>query len=271
MKLDDWLIQAEQQLKNAGILTARLDALVILEDCLDKDRVYLLAHPELTLTSEQQATLTAQLIRRGAHEPLAYIRGFSEFYGRQFMVNEHVLEPRPESEMIIDLLKQYAAPTSRIADIGCGSGALAITAQLELPEAQVAAVDIDPNCLAVTMRNANKHHTAIQLFEGDLLEPFLQKSGNFTPEILLCNLPYVPDNFSINQAAAHEPSLALFGGPDGLDLYRRLFDQLNNLATKPLVISEALPSQHASLQQIAQQYGYQLLQTADFIQVFSAH
>lgn len=271
MKLNDWLVQAEQLLTGAHINTARLDALVLLEDCLGKDRAYLLAHPEITVTDEQQTALAAQLARRCTHEPLAYIRGHSEFYGRQFMVNKHVLEPRPESEAIIDVLKKYAAPASRIADIGCGSGALAITTKLELPVATVAAVDIDPNCLAITKQNAERHHVTVQLFEGDLLQPFLQKSCNFLPDVLLCNLPYVPNDYPVNKATMHEPSLALFGGPDGLDLYRRLFDQIDNLTDKPLVLSESLPSQHEALHEIAQQHGYKQVQVTDFVQIFSAN
>src|SRR4051812_18952492 len=93
-------------LRDAGIGTARLDAMVLLEDCLSKDRAHLLAHPELELTAEQEKLLDAQIKRRLAHEPLAYIRGKTEFYGRDFLINKYVLEPRPESETIIDLLKK---------------------------------------------------------------------------------------------------------------------------------------------------------------------
>jgi release factor glutamine methyltransferase len=270
MKVNDWLAQAEQQLTVANVPIARLDALVLLEDCLKKDRAYLLAHPETVLDSAQQQALAAQLKRRCAHEPLAYIRGYSEFYGRQFIVTNKVLEPRPESETMIDLLKQHAAQASHIADIGTGSGALAITAKLELPSAQVAAVDIDEQCLKVAARNASNLGVSIELLSGDLLQPFLQKSCNFMPDVLLCNLPYVPDDFHINRAASHEPDLALFGGPDGLDLYRRLFAQVDRLQTKPVIMTESLPNQHAELQAIAVNHGYTLATKDDFIQLFTA-
>ena len=270
MKANDWLDQAKAQLEHAGITTARLDSLVLLEDCLRQDRATILAHPDQELTTAQQAKLQRQVDRRCQHEPLSYIRGKTEFYGREFELNQYVLEPRPESEAMIDLLKQLKLPVAKIADIGTGSGALAVTAQLELPQSSVAAVDIDERCLTVATRNAAKYEVNIQLFHSDLLQSFLQKSCNFLPEVLLCNLPYVPDEYQINRAATHEPSLALFGGPDGLDLYRALFAQASQLTKRPIILTESLPPQHAALREIAAKSGYSQTAEEDFIQVFQA-
>lgn len=268
MRINDWLFTASASLQESSISTARLDCLVLLEDCLQKDRAFILAHPELELSAKQLAVLQQQLTRRSSHEPLAYIRGKTEFYGREFFIDERVLEPRPESETMIDLLKELGTPAVNIADIGTGSGALAITAQLELPEARVAAVDIDPSCLSVAAKNAAFHEGSIELFPGDLLQPFLQKSCNFVPDVLLCNLPYVPDSFQINRAATHEPALALFGGPDGLDVYRTLFTQAAKLPKKPVILTESLPPQHPALTDIATSYGYRQKVEDDFIQLF---
>src|SRR5882757_1080566 len=125
MRVDDWLKQAQQKLETAGIGTARLDTLVLLEDELNKSRAHLLAHPELNLTPKNVQVLSEQLARRARHEPLAYLRGKTEFYGREFVVRPAVLEPRPESETMIELLKAADLPAKlRIADIGTGSGAL---------------------------------------------------------------------------------------------------------------------------------------------------
>jgi release factor glutamine methyltransferase len=268
MKINDWLVAAQRQLAQADIATARLDSLVLLEDQLQLDRAYLLAHPEAELSPENTAQLALLLERRTQHEPLAYIRGFTEFYGRKFVVNKHVLEPRPESETIIELLKKLAPDTKHIADIGTGSGALAITAQLELPTAEVSAVDIDDACLAVVELNAALHDVRIAIAKGNLLEPFLA-TNTFQPDVLLCNLPYVPTDYKINTAAKYEPALALFGGTDGLDFYRTLFEQLESLATKPgLILTESLPAQHIALQTIAKARGYDLQMTDDFIQAF---
>lgn len=268
MKANSWLTDAQAQLEQAGIATARLDALVLLEDCLQTDRVRILAHPDTPLTAAQAATLSEQLARRCRHVPLSYIRGKTEFYGREFYLNDSVLEPRPESETMIDMLKELGRPAAAIADIGTGSGALAVTAKLELPDSSVAAVDIDDACLRVAARNASQHRAAIRLFPGDLLQPFLQKSCNFVPDVLLCNLPYVPDNFQINRAATHEPSLALFGGQDGLDVYRRLFAQAAQLPVMPLILTESLPPQHPALAAIAADYGCAQHTEQDFIQLF---
>lgn len=268
MKINDWLIASQKQLTAAGISTARLDALVLLEDQLQLDRAYLLAHPEAELSPENSSQLAAKLTRRAQHEPLAYIRGFSEFYGRKFVVNKQVLEPRPESETIIELLKKLAPSAKHIADIGTGSGALAITAKLELPAADVSAVDIDEACLSVVELNAALHDVRISLAKGNVLEPFLA-ADTFKPDVLLCNLPYVPTNYEINAAAKHEPALALFGGADGLDLYRTLFEQSEQISVRPsLVLTESLPTQHASLQAIALKHDYELQVADDFIQAF---
>ncbi|HZP55379.1 MAG TPA: hypothetical protein VFB03_01250, partial [Candidatus Saccharimonadales bacterium] len=108
MRLDLYISQATNRLGKAGIGTAQLDTLIMLEDELKKDRAQLLAHPETELSKTQLKRLNAKLHRREKHVPMAYIRGFTEFYGRKFRVNRHVLEPRPESETMIELLKQLA-------------------------------------------------------------------------------------------------------------------------------------------------------------------
>jgi release factor glutamine methyltransferase len=265
--IDQWLLAATTQLSETGVGTARLDCLVLLEDCLNKNRAKLLAEPEQELTTEQIEWLGRRVVCRAQHEPLAYIRGKTEFYGRQFMVTPDVLEPRPESETIIDLLKKLPKKERlTVIDVGTGSGALGITAAIELHEVQVIGVDIDPSCLKVARKNADLHKTTIDLKVGDLLEG-LQVSEGTT---IIANLPYVPNNHSINQAATFEPKLAIFGGLDGLDLYKEMFKQIDVLSLKPLhVITEALPNQHIELAKIAQQHGYNLTLTDDFIQQFS--
>jgi release factor glutamine methyltransferase len=223
----------------------------------------------MTLNDEQIRTLDEQITRRALHVPLAYMRGKTEFYGREFIVNDFVLEPRPESETIIDLLKRLPRKDGEIIiDVGTGSGALAITAKLEIPAANVMAIDIDPNCVELTVQNAAKHDAEISTHLGDLLEPIASKQpAHYT---LLCNLPYVPDNFHINQAATHEPRLAIFGGPDGLDLYRKLFQQITKLKIKPqYILAESLPPQHEVMGEIAATNGYEIRQTEDFIQLFT--
>lgn len=261
----EWLKAATQQLGEAAIPTARLDSLVLLEDALNTNRAQLLAEPDARLTPEQVSHLQAQLARRATHEPLAYIRGKTEFYGREFIVNQHVLEPRPESETIITLLKQLSPKQHiKLADIGSGSGALGITAALELGLDTVYLHDIDPQTLEVARKNAAHYNVHATFVQTNLINNY-----NADYEILLCNLPYVPDDFTINTAATHEPSIAIFGGPDGLDLYRQMFAQITKLPFQPTyVLTESLPPQHDALRQIAKTAGYKLAMSEDFIQLF---
>jgi release factor glutamine methyltransferase len=305
MHATHWLDQAVMLLNESGIGTARLDALVLLEDATGRDRSWLLAHPEFELNQEQVRSLEDLLQQRTTHLPLAYIRGKTEFYGRTFLLNSHVLEPRPESESMIDLLKslplftsrkisahspedagtstvaQADHPTSkkgertpkyptdpakivRIADVGTGSGALGITAQLELQNTEVDLLEIDEQAMQVAQSNVDLFTLNIRVIQSDLLEKSAQ---NY--DVLLCNLPYVPDTYTLNTAALHEPKIAIFGGPDGLDIYRKLFDQIKIVDQKPLyILTEALPPQHTALAAIAEKHGYRQQKVDDFIQLF---
>lgn len=281
MTVDDQLYQAQKLLEGAGVATARLDALILLEDVTGKDRAWLLAHPEHRLPPAQQAKLTKLLKRRARHTPLAYLRGTTEFYGRNFVITPAVLEPRPESETMIYLLVGLSSAGKlqpkkgkegqgvlKIADVGAGSGALGITAKLELPKGLQAAVDlleIDPEAVTIAKTNVEKHTTNISVIRSDLLEASAKDY-----DVLLCNLPYVPDSHTVNEAAMHEPQVAIFGGPDGLDIYRRLFKQVSELKKQPLyILIEALPPQQDSLRTMAARTGYGLENTDDFIQVFA--
>lgn len=266
MQIHQWLKQAQRQLEQAGISTARLDALVLLQDTLKKDKSWLLAHPEAEISPSTAGRLKNLLNQRAQHIPLAYVRKKAEFYGRDYIISPAVLQPRPESETMIDELKKLAHLPKKpnIADIGCGSGALGITAKLELPEAVVTLVDIDEGALQVAQRNVDLFTIGVELRKQDLLA-----SHNTPYDVLLCNLPYVPDDFQINRAALHEPRIAIFGGPDGLDVYRRLFEQVAVRPSKPLyILCEAMPPQHPKLQAIATQNDYKKHTINDFVVVF---
>lgn len=286
VKVADFLVRATKKLETAQIGSARLDTLVLLEDTLDKDRSWILTHPETQLTSLQQKRLIKQIDRRARHEPLAYIRGFSEFYGRRFKVNRRVLEPRPESETMIELLMQLVASgqlivdsrqrsknyklktinSIRVADVGTGSGALGITAALELHNHSVDLYDIDASALAVARHNCALHELHLRTVKRDLL-----RNSHKAYDVILANLPYVPNHWRINKAAAMEPRLAIFGGADGLDVYRRFFEQLSRFSWRPkYILTESLPPQHNKLAQIARSAGFKEFKSEDFIQVFES-
>lgn len=289
MTIANWLQQNQALLKTAGISTARLDTLVLLADELGKDKSWVLAHLELELQGSDLKNLSTKIAQRAQHIPLAYIRGKAEFYGREFAVNAHTLVPRPETEAMIDLLQHVcgrhtgtssqqkppsglrtSSKTPTFVDVGTGSGAIAITTKLEHPEATVIAIDIDKDCLETAIQNAQNLGAEVEFLQGNLLDP-LPSADRHVPDtpVLLCNLPYVPNNFQINTAATHEPHRALFGGVDGLDLYRELFQQIQHDPLRPgYVLTEALPPQHETLAEIANACGYQLAKTNDFIQLF---
>lgn len=275
-----WLRTATNFLQSKGIATARLDALVLLEDAMQINRAQLLAEPDMDMRDGLVHHLQELLGRRSKHEPLSYIRGRSEFYGRNFVIKPGVLTPRPESEAIIDLLKGLYKdrltknvsdflPTPAheklwIADVGAGSGALGITAALELQNTFVDLLEIDEEALKVAKMNVDLLTTRVHVLKSDLLNA---ASHNY--EVLLCNLPYVPDGYSINKAAGFEPKIALFGGQDGLDLFRQLFTTLSKAKNRPLfILTEALPESHATLSALAETSGYQLRQTEGFVQLF---
>jgi release factor glutamine methyltransferase len=165
---------------------------------------------------------------------------------------------------MIDLLLKLSLKKPAIADVGTGCGALGITAKLEIPGSSVDLYDIDSSALAVARHNAILHELHLHAYKRDLLN---KVSKDY--DVVLANLPYVPTSWNINRAASREPALAIRGGPDGLDLYRRLFEQLQmRPAIAKLVLTESMPPQHAALAKIAKDAGYKKLKTSDFIQVF---
>jgi release factor glutamine methyltransferase len=273
MTVNNWLLQASHDLEKAEVETAHLDALILLEDCVARDRAWLLAHLDYQLSAPQVRSLKKLLTRRAMHEPLAYVRGRCEFYNHEFVLTSSVLQPRPESEVFIELLqtllhsddlRSNSATPIRITDVGTGSGALGITAALEVPNSHVELLEIDPQAVEVAQTNVDKFTLNISVIRSDLLTSARQPA-----DILLCNLPYVPDDYQVNRAALYEPSIALFGGEDGLDIYRRLFNQVRQHKFKPLfILTESFEFQHKSLEKIAGSVGYRLVKTHDFVQVF---
>lgn len=278
MTLGVLLKKMTELLTDAGIVTARLDTLLLMEDVTGKERAWILAHHEFVLDKKSIIKLGELVKRRANHEPLAYIRGRSEFYGREFLVTPDTLQPRSETETMIDLLKnllEHNYDVSRVrpwkmVDVGTGSGCLAITAKLEWPEAEVYATEINGAALKVAKMNAVKLRADVKFYKGNLLQPVSSLASSPLPLILLCNLPYVPDNHTINKAAMQEPAVAIFGGEDGLDLYRELFIQIRKVSVAPrYVLTESLPFQQKKLAEIAKEHDYIQTEEEDFIQIFS--
>lgn len=266
----DWLVGAMVKLQKAGVPSGRRDALIMLSDQFNVDKSWIHAHPEVELDDLQRRELNYRLKRRTGRVPLAYIRGHSEFYGRNFMVNSHVLIPRPESESIITLLKELNLETPVIADIGTGSGCLAVTAAVELPDSTVHGYDLSPDTLLVAKFNARQHHAPVRFYQSNLLRNLRRSGRGFLRyDAFIVNLPYVPSKLVTSPEITREPAVALFSGLDGLDHYRRFWKQVDRLHNKPrYILTESLEAQHEELAELAFSAGYALVKTDVLVQLY---
>ena len=225
--LTEAALDAAKMLGAAGLSedTARRDASLLARHAVGWDAARWLTEARSTQASQAfRVTFDGLIARRGKREPLAYITGQREFYGRVFAVEPGVLIPRPETELIVDAVLEIARARTapRILDIGTGSGCLAITVATELPAALLTATDTSGAALGVARENARQFgvETRITLRSGDLLAG---ADGPF--DIIMSNPPYVPDpeRFSLDpEVRDYEPGAALFAGRDGLDVIRRL-------------------------------------------------
>ncbi len=267
--ISTWLEQSIRLLKQAGISSARLDCLLLLEDEICKSREWVLAHNEQEITESHLLNLDKKVAQRARRIPLAHVRNAQEFYGRSFYVDGSVLVPRPETESIINLLKSSrfdSDPT--IIDIGTGSGCISITTKLELPQTRVIATDLSGPALEVAQKNAQSLGADITFLRSDLLSNLLNIPLG-EPYVILANLPYVPDDLVTSPEITNEPQLALFSGKDGLDLYRQFWKQVKSLQLTPkLIITESLESQHDELTALAKDAGYRLSEVEVLCQMF---
>jgi release factor glutamine methyltransferase len=219
------IAEGAETLAAAGVNESRSEAGLLLMHVLQRDRAFLIAHPEQVLSADQHKQFRSSISRRAEGEPLQYITGHQEFFKLDFEVTPNVLIPRPETELIvevgIEILKNEAA--SFFADLGTGSGAIAISLLRELPQARAIAVDVSPKALEVAKRNAERHSVIdrLRLFESDLFSA-IDSTESF--DLIASNPPYVStdDLNRLQREVRHEPRGALEGGPDGLSIIRRL-------------------------------------------------
>ena len=226
-KLLRWGIES---LQAAEIPSARLDAELLMGAVLGLSRAQVLARTHTTVRRPQRGHYAALIQRRLRGEPVAYILGQREFYGRDFHVDRRVLIPRPETEELVDraLDRLDGCEAPRVADIGTGSGAIAVTIAAECVAAHVDATDASSAALTVAEANATRHAVAARITfrEGSLLEPLRDQPPY---DLIVANLPYVGTNETgalAPDVRDFEPHEALFAGPEGLDLFPAFFDQL---------------------------------------------
>jgi release factor glutamine methyltransferase len=226
-----------EALTEAAILIAnpdaRRDADTLLAHVLGRERAWLLAHPDDSLSATELTVFRALAARRAAREPLQYLTGHQEFYGLDFRVTPDVLIPRPETEHLVEAVLLWATRfhderTLHIADIGTGSGAIVVALATHLAGADFTATDISAAALAVARENARTHgcEERIRFLECDLLSVAgMALESGFRFDAIASNPPYVPVTDAATmqpEVVLHEPHTALFAGDTGLDIYRRL-------------------------------------------------
>lgn len=228
----------KQLLARRSVETAELDIQLILAHALRRPRTWLLAHLDAPLTAAQTDAANQAFAQLQAGTPLPYILGHWEFYGLDFDLTPHTLIPRPETELLVEKALAFLKnnPDKRnVMDVGTGSGVIAISIAKHIPDVRILATDISPKALSVAKRNAEKHgvENRIEFAECDLLPhptafgvplPMGEGLGVRAFNLICANLPYIPtETLRGLHVYGKEPTLALDGGKDGLDLYRKLF------------------------------------------------
>ncbi|MCL1929611.1 peptide chain release factor N(5)-glutamine methyltransferase [Candidatus Saccharibacteria bacterium] len=293
MKVHEWVAQATGELEDAGIESARLDAELLLSD---NDDVVSIWYDDLPCSREEIVTKadqelreqTVELLKRSVErrmdgEPLAYVIGHKEFYGREFYVNNNVLIPRPETEQLIEIAKKLD-PKS-VLDVGTGSGCIAATLARELPETQVTASDISLKALdvavlnnALTHKERFKDHVASNTFSFsvkksrrnngvakrtlhsngmDFVQSDLLEDVNDKFELIVANLPYVDSSWEVSPETIFEPKRALFAATNGTSLMRRLIRQApKNLVERGHLLLEMDTRQLDIMANYAHKHGF---------------
>jgi release factor glutamine methyltransferase len=245
--VEELLKSGVERLRSAGSESPRLDAELLLGHAIGVDRTVIVAHPEAPVGADAAAHFEEGIERRVAGEPVAYIRGFKEFYGLAFSTDRRALIPRPETERLIELAaaevmrrltsspRPPGSPPLRIADVGTGSGTIAVSLAVACrrrqiyDEIDILATDESGDALGLARENAVGHGVAdrVRFVEADLLPPVIGEPF----DLVLANLPYVRTNTidDLPIAASFEPRAALDGGPDGLAVVGRLLGRLDEV------------------------------------------
>lgn len=230
------LLRATRELfAQKGVASPRLDAELLLGHVLGMERMQLYLAHDRPVDESERGALRELVKRRVRGEPVAYLLGTRGFWKGEFAVDARVLIPRPETEKLVEQVIEWVGSERdrawRIVDVGTGSGALAVSLAMELPNATVVAIDVSTDALEVAMTNAvrNGVRDRVKLVRGDLLDPLLKAMSRV--DIVVSNPPYVGDDDPGLEAGVRqwEPALALFGGRDGLDVIRRLLPQVAQL------------------------------------------
>lgn len=268
LSIADFLAISTKTLSEAGIASARLDSELILAHVLQRSREWLLAHDTDTLTQSQQQQARQLLLQRTQRQPIAYLTGRRDFYGHSFLVNEQVLVPRPESEVILAILDELVQDhhLRTVLDVGTGSGCLAISVKLTHPDLAVSACDISESALPVAKRNAARllpSGRQVKFYQSDLLSN-LPADSRF--DLIVANLPYLsPGQDGLSPELAFEPAIALYADDDGLSLIKQLITTAPaHLTPRGYLLLEMGTKQIEAVASYATDYRYQVVKREPF-------
>ncbi len=230
VSLGDAVRVAASKLTAAGVDSPRLDAELLLSEVLGIDRARLVLDAGAPLPADEASRFEALVERRAAREPVAYILGRKPFRSIELAVDQRVLIPRPETELLVEVALSLPAGAS-VADVGTGSGAVALALASERPDLEVTAIDVAEDAVAVARSNGVRLGLDVEWVVGDLL------GGDRRYDAVLANLPYVAEGASVvPEISLYEPAGALFAGEDGLDVIRRLVGELDGVSFVALEI-----------------------------------
>lgn len=238
MKISEALQATSKQLQKAGVDSPALDAKILLEAATGKTRAQLISQSETELSAQEISILQRLVQQRCERRPIAQILGYKEFYGRDFFVDENVLTPRPETELIIDAVKAYYVANASFSalDLGTGSGCIAITLAKEFPQAKIFAVDKSKKAVAIAQKNAyNLGVDSADFFCSDWLES-IKTGAKF--DIIISNPPYISllERNNLAKELDFEPNAALFAEQDGLACYVQIAQQINKVFFTRLIV-----------------------------------
>ncbi|MBQ9743211.1 MAG: peptide chain release factor N(5)-glutamine methyltransferase [Ruminococcus sp.] len=263
MTLSEIYKNTTTELQKAGADSPAFDAVWLINSVLDVSRQQIVTDGDRPVSEEDAHTIIERTQRRISGEPLQYIIGYWEFFGRKFYVGEGVLIPRDDTEVVIrstfeHLDNIYRHRPVKILDLCSGSGIIAITLKLRYPKAQVTAVEISPDALMYLRKNADSNNAEIHIIHDDIFH-YADSIPEQEYDLIISNPPYIPSDemLTLQDEVRREPALALDGGEDGCDFYRRIIPVFTpKLKSKGMLALEYDSTQSRTISQLMAQYGY---------------
>jgi release factor glutamine methyltransferase len=257
------LAKAQATLETREITGGRLDSELLMAFITRQNRAWVLAHDDDILSSTQSSAFFDLIEKRLDHIPVVHLTGTREFYGLAMRITPDVLTPRVETEQMVEWAIKYTKNGGQLIDIGTGSGAIAIAIAHHRPDLAITATEVTSEALDIARLNAKEHNMPVELIQSDLWEDV---SGTF--DTVVTNLPYLRDDAEsqLMPEVRREPKVALFGGTDGLDLYRRFLKGLpKHLSPGGYLFTESDPWQHDALKNAALEFDLKPIEQGYFI------